>query len=125
MKKCVLAILLGIIVGGCGSKEDVRDIEWRAKEGYEETQGKKEAVAIAKDYMAEGVRGVVVAFEDDTSADFSHVEYDIAAEDDGHRLTGHYMALYHSTGKLSGFPGGYFVLKISKDGAVERIESGE
>ena len=32
---------------------------------------------------------------------------------------------YRSTGRLSSFPGGYFILKISKDGSVKTIRASE
>jgi len=126
MKKLILLIsILLLFVTGCRSQSP-REVEWRPVDGYHETEGKKQALAIAKVHLAENIKGVVVAFEQSDSADYlSHIEYDIVEEGDGYKLTGHYIAFYHSTGQLSSFPGGYFILSISKDGSVKTISAGE
>lgn len=125
MKRRILPIsALVLILAGCDSKSPTV-IEWRPVEAYQETVGKKRALELAKKYFAEDVKVVAVAFQQDDSADLSHIEYDIVSEGDGYKLTGCYMALYHSTGSLSGFPGGYFILRISKEGTVKTMQAGE
>ncbi|MHC4110619.1 MAG: hypothetical protein ACYSUY_06060 [Planctomycetota bacterium] len=125
MKRRILPIsILVLILAGCDSKNP-GVIEWRPVEAYHETVDKKQALELAKKYFANNAQGVAVAFQQDDSADLSHIEYDIVSEGDGYKLTGRYIALYHSTGSLNGFPGGYFVLGISKDGTVKTIHAGE
>lgn len=125
MKKPILPIsILFLILAGCDSKSP-NMVEWRPVEGYQESMDKKQVLELAKNYFAENVEGVAVAFQQDDSADLSHIEYDIVSDGDGYKLTARYIVLYHSTGSLSGFPGGYFILGISKDGIVKTIHSGE
>jgi hypothetical protein len=126
MNRHVLLIsILLLLVTGCRSKSP-QEVQWRPVDGHVKTEGKKQALAFAKVHFAESIKGVVVAFEQSDSADYlSHVEYDIVEEGDGYKLTGSYIAFYHSSGRLSSFPGGYFILSISKDGSVKTISAGE
>lgn len=116
--------ILVLILAGCDSKSP-KVIEWRPVEAYQETMEKKQALELAKKHFAEDVKGVAVTFQQDDSADLNHIEYDIVSEGDGYKLTGRYIALYHSTGSLSGFPGGYFILRITKAGTVKTMQAGE
>jgi hypothetical protein len=125
MKKRILPIsILFLILAACDSKSP-EVIEWRPVEAYQETMEKKQALELTKKYFAENTKGVAVAFQQDDNADLSHIEYDIVSEGDGYKLTGRYIALYHSTGSLGSFPGGDFILGISKDGTVKTIHDGE
>ncbi len=125
MKRRILTIsVLVLILAGCDSKSPTV-IEWRPVEAYQETMEKKQALELAKKYFAEDIKGVAVTFQQDDNADLSHIEYDIVSEGAGYKLTGRYIALYHSTGSLSGFPGGYFILRITKDGTVKTMQAGE
>ncbi|MHC4692312.1 MAG: hypothetical protein ACYS67_06195 [Planctomycetota bacterium] len=116
--------ILVLILAGCDSKSP-NVIEWRPVEDYHQNMDKKQALELAKKYFTEKAKGVAVAFQQDDNADLSHIEYDIISEGDGYKLTGRYIALYHSTGSLSGFPGGDFILRISSDGTVKTIHNGE
>lgn len=98
--------------------------EWRRTGEEDLTPEQEKAVALARRHMADEIRGLKVAFDADASADFSHVEYTVEPHADGHKITGRYIAFYHSRGKRSGFPEGYFTLLVQPDGTVTNLQDG-
>ncbi len=125
----VCLVLFAAVVGCSGRRAakgpfDPFTVEWRHKKGAELTEDQEKALAAAKQFQADDIRGLQVAFSESDSADLRHVEYEIITETDGYKIAGRYIALYHSTGKLNGFPEGYFALKVHGDGTVTRIHEG-
>jgi hypothetical protein len=128
MKRLIAVLGLLVTAGCCPTAKqqafDPMSVEWRQADVRKLTADESRAVTLAKRHMADSIRGKKVAFDADHSADFSHVEFTLTAQTNGYRIAGLYIALYHSTGKLSGFPEGRFTVLVQPDGTVKNLHEG-
>ena len=128
--KRIMTVLVLLVTTGCwptGKHQaafDPLSVEWRQTDSRNLTADEIGAVTLAKRHMADAIRGLKVAFDADKSADFNHVEFALTAQTNGYKIAGRYIAVYHSTGKLNGFPEGYFTLLVQPDGAVTNLHEG-
>jgi hypothetical protein len=130
MMKRLTTLLAMLLTAGClptakqQSAFDPMSVEWRQADVRTLTGDESRAVTLAKRHMADSIRGLKVAFDADHSADFSHVEFSLTGQTNGYKIAGRYIALYHSTGKRSGFPEGRFTLLVQPDGTVTNLHQG-
>jgi hypothetical protein len=128
--KSIVTIVLTLLAVGCSQSTQYESafeplsVEWRSAGDQVLTEDEATAVVAAKRHMADDIRGLKVAFDASDSADFSHVEFTAASQTNGQKIVGNYIALYHSTGKLNGFPEGYFTLLVYPDGTVTNLHEG-
>ncbi len=128
--KRMIAVFSLTLAAGCWpsgrhpSSPDPLSVEWRQTTGRTLTADESQAVTLAKRHMADSIRDLQVAFAEDASADFSHVEFTVTSQTNGFRIAGRCIALYHSNGKLNGFPEGYFTVLVRPDGTVTDLHEG-
>lgn len=116
-----LVCALVVFLAGCAKMRAPEEIEWRSVGGKELSEEEKRALAAVQGYLRSEIRSLLVGYARTDSADLHHIEYELVAQEDGYVITGGYIARYHSTGRLGGFPEGAFNLKVHPDGTVENL----